>query len=161
MQDNKSYISWCFRQRNGIKVVKPSENLVKAYLHKSTNAIKAMEVNAQAGITEWAVSAAYYARYFAVYALLSKVGVKCEIHDCTIALFEYLFGNVVQKGMVEEIKLAKEDRVESQYYVKEGRVDLIETTKKTKNFVLEVERIIDNLDQQQVTNLRQKLLNTT
>jgi uncharacterized protein (UPF0332 family) len=64
--------------------------LVKAYLEKSRNALKSMEVNAQASIIEWAVSASYYAKYFAVYVLLSKVGVKCEIHDCTITLFEYL-----------------------------------------------------------------------
>ena len=50
-----------------------------------------MEINAQAGLIEWAVSASYYAEYFEVYSLLSKIGVKCEIHDCTIALFDYLF----------------------------------------------------------------------
>ncbi|MEM0118760.1 MAG: HEPN domain-containing protein [Conexivisphaerales archaeon] len=127
-------------------------------MRKSTNAIKAMEVNTEAGIMDWAVSAAYYAMYFAVYSLLSKVGIKCEIHDCTIALFEYLFGNIVKKGMVEEIKLAKKDRIESQYYVEERRVHVTGTIEKTKKFVLEVERIIDNLDQQQVANLRQKLL---
>lgn len=35
----------------------------------------------------------YYAKYFAVYALFCKIGLKCEIHDCTISLFRYLFGS--------------------------------------------------------------------
>lgn len=65
-------------------MVNSSENLVKAYFQKSRNALKSMEVNAQAGLAEWSVSASYYAKYFAVYSLLSKIGVKCEIHDCTI-----------------------------------------------------------------------------
>ena len=80
-------MKWCLKQSKGIRLVKPSENLMKAYFQKSRNALKSMEVNAKSGITEWAVSASYYAKYFAVYALLSKIGVKCEIHDCTIALF--------------------------------------------------------------------------
>jgi len=84
MRSDKRYLRWCKRQNKGIRIVNPSENLTKAYLEKSRNALKSMEVNANAGITEWAISTAYYARYFAVYALLSRIGVRCEIHDCTI-----------------------------------------------------------------------------
>jgi hypothetical protein len=41
----------------GNKAHRPSDNLVKAYLEKSRNALRSMEVNAQADIEEWAVSA--------------------------------------------------------------------------------------------------------
>ncbi len=78
-----------------------------------------MEVNAREGIQEWAVSAGYYARYFAVYALLQKIGVKAEIHDCTIALFNYLFHDEISPRLVEELKRAKEERIETQYYTRE------------------------------------------
>jgi len=100
MQDDRKYLKWCLEQSRGIRQVKPSENLVKAYLEKSRNALKSMDVNAKAGITEWAVAASYYAKYFAVYALLAKIGVKCEIHDCTIALFDYLFSSNVPRQLV-------------------------------------------------------------
>jgi uncharacterized protein (UPF0332 family) len=63
-----------------------------------------MEVNAQANIEEWTVSASYYAKYFSVYALLSKIGVRCEIHDCTIALFGYLFSSAGYDHLVRELK---------------------------------------------------------
>lgn len=69
------------KQEKGIKLAKPSGTLQKAYLEKSRNALKAMDVNAKAEIIECAVSASYYAKYFAVYSLLSKIGIKCEIHD--------------------------------------------------------------------------------
>jgi len=93
MWKDEEHLKWCFKQRSGIKLAKPSNNLKKAYLEKARNAIKSMDVNAREGISEWAVSASYYAKYFTVYALLSKIGFKCEIHDCTITLFEYLFHN--------------------------------------------------------------------
>ena len=66
-----------------------------------------------------AVSASYYARYFAVYALMAKIGVKCEIHDCTIALFAYLFKDSVPRNFIKEFKQSKDDRVDMQYYPKE------------------------------------------
>ncbi len=69
-------MKWCLKQSKGIRLTKPSENLLKAYMQKTRNALKSMEVNVKAGIVEWAVSASYYARYFAVYALLSKIGFK-------------------------------------------------------------------------------------
>ena len=126
MQDDRRYLKWCLRQEKGVKLVKPSENLKKAYLEKSRNALKSMDVNAKAGISEWAVSASYYAKYFAVYALLSKIGVKCEIHDCTIAVFNYLFGNSVPPQITHELRKSKEDRIEQQYYTREIKVDLEE-----------------------------------
>jgi uncharacterized protein (UPF0332 family) len=116
-----------------------------------------MEVNANAGITEWAVSAAYYARYFAVYALLSKMGVRCEIHDCTIALFNYLFGSTVQADMVKKFRQSKQDRIDVQYYSKTIKINFSQMASQTKQFVLEIEKLVDSLDAQAITALRSKL----
>ena len=76
--DNK--IIWCLKQKRGVKIVEPNENLYKAYILKAREALEAMNVNSERKILSWAVSASYYARYFAVYALLSKIGIKSEIH---------------------------------------------------------------------------------
>ena len=154
---SERYLQWCLKQSKGIRVVKPSENLVKAYLQKSRNASKSMEVNAQAGLVEWAVSASYYAKYFAVYSLLSKIGVKCEIHDCTITLFEYLFGDIITKEMLTDLRNSKENRVEAQYYTQEIRVELEQEIKKTKQFVLEIEKVIDGLNPEKISRLQSNL----
>ncbi|HKZ41790.1 MAG TPA: HEPN domain-containing protein, partial [Candidatus Hodarchaeales archaeon] len=119
--------------------------------------LRSMDVNAEAGIPEWAVSASYYARYFAVYALLQKIGVKCEIHDCTIALFEYLFGDSVPKQLIRELQQSKEYRIEAQYYTQEIKVDLDRMINETKNFVLEIEKIIDSLDTERIAQLQNRL----
>lgn len=157
MQGSRRYLTWCLKQSKGIRLVKPSENLVRAYLEKSRNALKSMEVNAKAGIVEWAVSASYYAKYFSVYALLSKIGVKCEIHDCTIALFNHLFIDSVSPKLVQELQQSKEDRIEMQYYTREIRVNLDQLANKTKSFVLEIEEIIDSLNSERITLLQNRL----
>jgi uncharacterized protein (UPF0332 family) len=154
---SKRRLEWCLKQSKGIRVVKPSENLVKAYLQKSRNALKSMEVNAHAGLVEWAVSASYYAKYFAVYSLLSKLGVKCEIHDCTIAVFEYLFSDSMPTESIKELRDSKENRVEAQYYMQEINVDLEDVIKKTKQFTLEIEKMIDCLNNESIAKLQKKL----
>jgi len=53
MRNSKQYLKWCRRQERGIRLVAPSDNLVKAYLEKSRNALGSMEVNAQADIEKW------------------------------------------------------------------------------------------------------------
>jgi uncharacterized protein (UPF0332 family) len=157
MQNNERRLQWCLKQSKGIRMVKPSENLVKAYLQKSRNAVKSMEVNAQAGLVEWAVSTSYYAKYFAVYSLLTKIGIKCEIHDCTIILFEYLFGDIITKEMLTDLRNSKENRVEAQYYTQEINVDIKEVATKTKQFVLEIEKIIDGLNAENTSKLQSRL----
>ncbi len=157
MRGDERYLRWCIKQSKGIRMMTPSDSMAKAYLEKSRNALKSMEVNARAGITEWAVSAAYYARYFSVYALLSKVGVKCEIHDCTIALFNYLFGSTTQADIVKELRQSKQDRIDAQYYSKTIRVDFGSMARQTKRFVLEIERLMDGLDGSAIASLRGKV----
>lgn len=120
-----------------------------------------MDINAEADITEWAISASYYAKYFAVYALLAKIGAKSEIHDCTIALFEYLFSDTIPEETIQELKHSKEDRIETQYYTQETNIDLPQTRKKTKKFVLYIESTIDNLNPEKIAALQKKLKNLT
>jgi len=99
-----------------INYLPPTHNLQKAYLKKSEDAIKSMDANAKEGINEWVVSTSYYAKYFVVYSLLSRIGIKCEIHDCTISLFEYLFTGKIPPKLIQDFQQSKDDRVDVQYY---------------------------------------------
>src|SRR5713101_7386104 len=157
MPDEKSYLKWCLKQARGVRLVKPSENLVRAYQQKSRNALRSMEVNAREGIQEWAVSTSYYARYFAVYALLQKVGVKSEIHDCTIALFNYLFHDNISSRLVQELRRAKEERIETQYYTREISIDEKQLVSDAKAFVLEIENLVEELNREKTLNLQKRL----
>lgn len=154
MQSDKKYLKWCAKQKNGIKIVSESLNLQKAYLKKSKDAIKSMEVNAKAGINDWAISASYYARYNAVYALLSRIGIKCEIHDCTIALFKYLFSGKIALAFIQDLEQSKDDRIDAQYYTGTIKINQNKMIVNTKNFVLEIEKIIDNLTKSDIVTLQ-------
>lgn len=157
MQNDKRHLNWCLKQHKGIRLVTASENLVKAYREKAKNALKSMEINAQAGLVEWVISASYYAKYFAVYSLLAKIGVKCEIHDCTITLFEYLFCDSVPEEVIKDLRDSKADRVEMQYYTHQVGVDLEQVMKGTKKFVLEVENVADGLNSERILELQRRL----
>jgi len=159
MQNNQKRLQWCLKQNKGIRMVNPSENLMKASLQKTRNALKSMDVNAQAGLVDWSVSASYYAKYFAVYSLLSKIGIKCEIHDCTITVFEYLFIETIPTEIIKELRNSKENRVEAQYYTQELRVDMEQVIEETKQFVLEIEKVLDGLNSEQISKLRNKIVN--
>lgn len=89
--------------------------------------------------------------------MLSKIGVKSEIHDCTIALFEHLFSDSIPKEILRDLRNSKEDRVEAQYYTQEISVDLEQVTKKAKKFVLEVEKVTDELNTVKIVELQKSL----
>ena len=99
----------------------------------------------------------YYAKYFAVYALLQKIGIKCEIHDCTIALFDHLFGDSIPKLLIQELRRSKEDRIEMQYYTQEIKMDLKQLMNQTKNFVLEIEKVMDGLNTESIMLMQKKV----
>ncbi len=157
MVSDKKYLQWCAKQKNGIKLVKESTTLQKAYVKKSQEALKSMKINADAGIDEWAVSASYYAKYFIIYALLSRLGIKCEIHDCTIALFIHVFENDVTPKFLQDLRQAKKDRVEAQYYTSVMKIDTIKLISETHEFVLQIEEILDGIDSMRISQIRKEL----
>ena len=60
----------------------------------------------------WLATTKYYAEYFAVYSVLMKIGIKCEIHDCTIALVKFLENEeVIEKGTSKILEQDKELRI--------------------------------------------------
>jgi uncharacterized protein (UPF0332 family) len=161
MLNDRRFLKWCLGQRNGIRIVKPSDNLARAYMKKSRNALKSMEVNLDAGIYEWAISASYYAKYFVVYALFQKIGVKCEIHDCAIRLFSHLFKDHIPPGLSVQLRESKTERIEAQYYTEEISVNRKEMVEKTRGFVLKIEELMDGLNADMVAVLQKKLRDIT
>jgi len=157
MRDDKLYLKWCLRQERGIRLPCRLTISRRRIWRNHAMSLRSMEVNAQAGIEEWTVSASYYAKYFAVYALLSKIGVKSEIHGCTIALFGYLFSTVEYHHLVRELRQSKDDRVDVQYYSRELEVNLTDLMQQTKQFVLQIEELIDGLNSEEVAALQKKL----
>lgn len=150
MEDNnlKGVILWCAKQKKGIKIVEPNNNLCDAYLKKAGNSLKAMKLNMDAGLFDWAVDAAYYARYHAIYALLQKCGIDSEIHDCSIALIKFLFKGKLTEDLINELQNAKKDRVSLVYYTNQliDEKEIRKNVALAPNFVLAIEKIISELN---------------
>lgn len=114
--DLKGKIQWCGKQKKGLKLIEPDENLSIAYLKKAETSLKSMHLNHEAKIYDWAVDAAYYARYQAIYGLLQKCGVSCEIHDCSIMVLRFLFAEFFDETLFTELEDAKDQRISLVYY---------------------------------------------
>ncbi len=153
-------LTWCLEQKRGIKLVKPSQRLAEEYLKKAKGSLNSMNAVEQIGEVEWIATTAYYARYFALYALLMKMGIKSEIHDCSIAVANLLAGHgIVKKDLVNDLSHAKELRIDMQYYIPtELKKENIEkSVKQARIFVLEMEKTIEAINEGQI-NLIRKIL---
>ena len=110
---------------------------------------------------EWVSTTAYYARYFALYALLMKIGIKSEIHDCTINVARLLAKNgVLDDRLVDDLFVAKQARIDTQYYVATefSTDDLEDNVAGARNFVLETEKFIDIISDKQIQTVRDQIM---
>jgi len=121
-------IKWCAKLKNGIKLIEPNQNVAESYFLKADNAIS----NAITSKTEeWKAISAYYACYDAIYAMLQKVGIKCENHECSIALMEFLGFSSEEINFIKDLR---DNRESAQYYV--NKPFKVEDLNKVKDFVL-------------------------
>lgn len=152
-------IQWCGKQKRGIKLGAPNENLCTAYLKKSETSLKSMQLNYQEKINDWAVDAAYYARYQALYALLQKCGITCEIHDCSIMLLRFLFTEIFDEALFTELETAKEQRINLGYYTNRlvSEEEIKRNITSAPNFVLKIEEVVSKMSTAKVHDIQEQL----
>ena len=160
-KEQQNHISWCWKRKRGIKLEEPNDNLCKAYMEKAKSALNMLDSAIEKDEIDWIATTAYYSRYFALYALLQKCGVRSEIHDCTISLMRFLF---VEESIVEEqwhsaLVSAKDLRVDTQYYIAEqiDKEKLKADSATARKFVLVMEKAVEDVTGPQIEKMRQKL----
>lgn len=146
--DLKSQIEF-YKRKLLLRENKVEKMLAESYLRKARNNIIAMQVDYEVSENEevkklinisgfkeydWVVVKGYYAMYMASLACLAKLGLKSENHNATISAIEFYFvekgklernyleilKNVsLEKGYVDSLKGAKDDRITAQYNVSE------------------------------------------
>ncbi len=109
-------LKWCCKQKDGIKLIEPSDNLSLSYMQMADNALGTMNRERNYNIT-FAISAGYYSMYYSLYSVLMKLGVKCEIHSCTLEFMKVLLSNFYTKEDFKIISKAFDLRNIAQYYV--------------------------------------------
>ena len=152
---------WCREQRRGIRLVKPSISVCEAYLAKSESALNVLVSAREKDEPDWVVTTAYYAKYFALYAVLARCGIKCEIHACTLTAAERLLvdNGLMAKQLHEDILEAKDLRVEMQYYAYQS-YDKNAVTRQagsSPDFVLAMRALTERLDERTIDKVRERV----
>lgn len=146
-------IEWCKRQGKGIKLRSESVDLAKEYIENAEESLRILQTIKDSRSNMWLATTKYYIEYFAVYAFLMRVGIKCEIHDCTIEFVKHLESmKFMPKGISKMLEDDKLLRIDNQYYLK-NRVVVI-GMEILRNFVLEMKRRIDGLSSDEIRKIR-------
>jgi uncharacterized protein (UPF0332 family) len=115
-------IRWCIKQKNGIKLIEPNINLCGDYLETAQETLSLMRI-VKGRSKVWLATMKYYCEYFAVYSMLMRLGIKCEIHDCTIMLSGFLEEQeLLPKGTRVILEEDRQLRLDNQYYLKNHEI---------------------------------------
>lgn len=87
-----------------------------------------------------------------------KIGIKCEIHDCTISICKLLEEEkIIPLGYSDQLKKDKKLRIDNQYYLKNRDVHL--NYDKLVEFVLKIKDLNDKITREKIEEIREKLRN--
>jgi uncharacterized protein (UPF0332 family) len=147
-------LDWC--KKKGMKLIEPNDNLTEEYFKNAEETLRVTNLIKGSGSNMWLATQKYYTEYLAAYSLMMKIGIKSEIHSCTIEVIRIL----EKEGIVdfEFSKILEEDkelRIDNQYYLKNRPVDL--NPRKLSEILLKIKTILDNISTEQIELIRKKI----
>jgi uncharacterized protein (UPF0332 family) len=152
MGDKK--LKWCFRIKDGLKILEPNERLSKSYLEQAKSSLLRAEKNLLEGDLLWSTVTVYYAEYYALYSFLQRIGLKCENHTCSIIAVGFLLG----ENNIKIINEHKNKRIDAQYYMKVDQESKIKTMlQEAKMFISNFDEIISNLNEKEIKSYRERI----
>ncbi|HLD57210.1 MAG TPA: HEPN domain-containing protein [archaeon] len=147
-------LSWCFRLKDGLKIVDPNERLSKSYLEQAKSSLLRAEKDLDDKDFLWATVAIYYAEYYALYSFLQRIGVKCENHACSILATTLLLG----EDKTKTINQHKGKRIDAQYYMKVDQENKIrEMLQEAKIFVSMFDETVSKLTENEIKIYRENI----
>lgn len=148
-------LNWCKKQKEGIKLIESNENLAGEYLRNAEETLFILrEINGKSNM--WSETMKYYFEYFCIYSILMKLGIKCEIHDCTIKLSRFLvdLGTIPEEFFVS-IKKDKDLRIDNQYYLKNRRLEI--NYENLSTMLLKTKEVLNKLTSEEINDIRGKI----
>lgn len=86
-----------------------------------------------------------------------EIGIKCEIHDCTIELIDFLKEfNVFPTNSYELVKKDKQLRIDNQYYLKNIPIPI--NYEEIQTFILTCKEKINSIQPLELQKIRAKLV---
>ena len=148
-------IKWCAGKKEGLSLIEPNSNLAEAYIKKAEEALESMRINV---IKDWKISTAYYTLYFSLYSVLIKIGIKCEIHSCTIAFAKRFLREFFSEEDLDFTEDSLKARIDSQYYI-DRTVPDEQYNKMVKNapeFLVKRKSILIKLNEKKINEIRKE-----
>jgi len=151
--ENKK-LKWCFRIKDGLKIVEPNGRLSKSYLEQAKSSLLRAKKDFEDKDLLWTTVAIYYAEYYALYSFLQKIGVKCENHFCSILAVNMLLGEDKTRIINEH----KDKRIDAQYYMKVDQENKIRAMLiEAQNFISDFDELVSNLSEKEIKEYRDKI----
>ncbi|MFA6072819.1 MAG: hypothetical protein WC758_01790 [Candidatus Woesearchaeota archaeon] len=150
-------INWCLKQKNGLELVTANKNMSESYLSMAEESVKVLSNVSESDI--WTATMSYYIYYYSLYALMQRIGVKCEIHSCSIEFMNEYLKEFYDAEDIKEFELAFIARIDLQYYSNRS-VDkaIIENSRKNcKLFYVKTKDILSKLREEQIQKIRKAL----
>jgi len=150
-------IRWCLKQKDGLEFIEPNKVMADSYIkmaEESINVLKGVEAS-----KIWTATATYYIFYYSLYSLMLHIGVKCEIHSCSIEFMKKHLGNFYNKKDIEMVEKAFSARIDLQYYANRPvESKTIEEAKAyCKTFFIKTKDILAKITEEQIKIIRGSL----
>lgn len=151
-------LRWCCGKKEGIKLIEPNENLSKGYIEMAEGAIGTMNRERTLNM-QFAISACYYSMYYSLYSILMKIGVKCEIHTCTLEFMKRLLTRFYSKEDFKIISKAFDARNISQYYVNKivAKEDIDFIISNAPYFLSKSKDILSRINEKNIKEIRAEI----
>jgi len=142
-------LKWCCKQKDGIRLIETNDNLAHGYLKMAEDSLGTMNREKKYNLRS-AISACYYSMYYSLYSICMKIGVKCEIHSCTLEFMKKLLTEFYSEEDMKVIRKAFDARNIAQYYV--DRVVL----KKDSDYIMEKALLFFNKSKEILAKINEK-----
>ena len=147
-------IDWCKKQ--GMKLIEPNDNLAEEYYKNAEETLRVTNLIKNSGSNMWLATQKYYTEYLAAYSILMKIGIKTEIHSCTIEIIQLLEKEkIINFNFSIILEDDKELRIDNQYYLKNRPVNF--DSRILAELLLKVRTILDKITSSQIKKIRSSL----
>ncbi|MAE12940.1 hypothetical protein CMO92_00100 [Candidatus Woesearchaeota archaeon] len=136
-------------------MIEINENLANEYVRTAEETLEVLKT-IEGKSKVWLATTKYYCEYFSIYALLMKLGIKCEIHECTIEVSKFLEKEgLIPEGYSTILEEDKQLRIDNQYYLKNRDVPIDYDA--LVDYVLKIKEVIQKLTEENTESIRDSL----
>lgn len=101
----------------------------------------------------------YYVEYLLAYSILMKIGIKTEMHYCTIDVIRILERRkIITFGLSDILESDKDLRIDNQYYLKNGPVHF--DSEELSEIFLRIRKLLDKISKEDIDNTRDAVKNS-